>query len=248
MKAMKTILGVAVVLVLMLAGCNAPSGIESADLELRSYTVPQGLEERMVQVLSALMVRGEERVGRAMTGPNGLVLVLAPGSVHAGIDRVLQQLDSTNVDLGAPQTIEITYWLVLGRPAERGDAAAGQDRRLQEIQPALDTIAGEQGATRFEVVERLKVSSVPGEQGAIGGRTVRITQRVSRTGGGLLGDVELEMYQGAGGLRARVALSPDRFVVLGESGIGSRDYKFMNDETVAETLYYVIRARVVEAG
>jgi len=198
MKAMKAMLGVAVILMLALAGCESTSGIESADLELRSYAVPQGLEERMVQVLSALMVKGEERVGRAMTGPNGLVLVLAPQSVHAGIDRVLQQLESTDVDLGAPQTVEITYWLVLGRPAERGDAATVQDRRLQEIQPALDAISGEQGPTRFDVLERLKASSIPGEQGRIGGRTSRVAQRVARSGTGLVGDVEVEMFQGCG--------------------------------------------------
>jgi len=48
-----------------------------------------------------------------MTGPNGLVLVLAPQSVHAGIDRVLRQLESVGVDPVPLETVEITYYAKL---------------------------------------------------------------------------------------------------------------------------------------
>jgi hypothetical protein len=209
----------------------------ASELVLRSYRVPAGLEERVAGLLRTLMLRGEERVGQAMTGPDGLVVVLAPEGLQEGVRRLITELESKDLDLGPAKPVEVTYWLVLARPPK--GAGPADDPRLQEIRGALETVNTRQGPLRFELLERITASGLPGERSEVRGHLAEVRQRISTTGSAIVGDLEVQVQvrPRPAGISTRVTLEPGQFLILGESGMDGDGQ-----------LLYVIRTRLLEGA
>jgi hypothetical protein len=209
------------------------------ELVLRSYAVPEETARRMKQALSQVFYTGgsgandAKFVARADVGPNGQLLVLGTASIHEGVRAMVAELGKTQPT--APQTVEITFWLVLGK---RGEGP--KDPALAEIQGTLDEVAKAEGPSQFSLFERLRVSALDGEHGETRGRSAVAEQRVTLVGPSAVGDIKV--HAGKHHLETRLSFTPGQSIVLGESGYEPEGKPSGGDRDT--TLYYVIRAAV----
>src|SRR5204862_5513126 len=128
------------------------------------------------------------------------------------------------------QTIELHYYVVLGKPAaspQPSPTGAG------DIQAALDEIIKSQGPQAFTVAQRARLSTLNGELGKLEGDKLKIAQKAVQTNDGVDAWVSVD-FSGNDKLESRVHLVPDRIVVLGATGQRS-------DTPDGTTLYYVVR-------
>lgn len=212
--------------------CDEPTAPAPAPVEMRTYAVPAALASEVRGVVDRLLSWGENqpRLGRAALGPGGLLVVSATPTVHAGIEQLVAGLEQAPP--AAPAGIELTYWLVEGRPG--GDVVAPE---LKEMRPVLDAIIAADGMRAFGVLEKLELRTLAGEWGELDGRVARVRQSASVRDGEVLAEVELK--HPTGGLRTHLALPLDTYLVLGQSrGADAPDGGGQLD------LYYVVRARV----
>lgn len=212
------------------------------ELSLRSYAVPEETARRMKQALSQVFNTGgwasadAKYVARADVGPGGQLLVLGTPAIHEGVRAMVAELGKTQPT--APQTVEITFWLVLGKHGE-----GPKDPALVEIQGTLDEIAKAEGPSQFSLHERLKVSALDGEHGETRGRIAIAEQRVNLIGSTAVGDIKV--HAGKHHLETRLSFAPGQSIVLGESGYEPEGKPSGGDRDT--TLYYVIRAAVRSA-
>ena len=217
---------------LALSGCRlqGQDANKERELQLRSYKVPAGAGQQLRAVLSSvLFLEKDKSVGRVSLSPDGQLVVLGPPEVQHGVAQLVRDFPSTQK---APSSVELTYWVLRGKPG--GDTKDAPD--LGEIAQAVKAIAG-QGVGRLELIERLRLRSLVDERAQIQGSGVEISQTASIVDGRVIADLRLHRTQErrANRLETRVQLQPGQLVVLAESGED------------ANTLFYVVRANAAEA-
>jgi hypothetical protein len=221
-----------------LTGCDG-NGAAASDhpepLVLRTYKVPQGLESDVRSMLYTVLGGSESPAGRVTTGPGGTLVVVAPEALHQGIEGLIGEIGGLDSP-AKPVPVKLTYWLVIGRPGGDGSGLAGT-----EIAPVLAEIVNSQGPMRFELLERLELTSTGEERAGMTGATARIQQRASVIQDRVVADVEIAT-SGVGVIETRVQLQPRQFLVLGQAGY--RDSTSRDPLQVDGTLFYVIRPDV----
>jgi hypothetical protein len=143
----------------------------------------------------------------------------------------------------APTAVEVTYWLVLGSPAAEVGAGAG----LGELSKLLDKLAG-LGPMRFELLERLQVRTLDGEQSRVSGRYAKLEQRASVDGSRIELVIEAEVVaQGRPvTLDSALALEAGQFGVLGQVGYAPDVGNMPAGAQDVSVLFYVARAEIVK--
>lgn len=200
------------------------------ELLLRSYDVPAGQQAGDVaRIVGSLLANGGEGFGTARNLPGGRIAVLASEGVHEGVAELVEGLAAGRADTA--RTIGMTYWFVRGLPGE----VAPRPDELRELDEPLSAIEQAQGATSFELLERIRVASVNNERAQVVGREGRVVQVVSTSGGTVVAQVELSVRNNR--IEATVAAPPGRFVVLAEAGM-----RAMSDPEETGTLYVIVRS------
>jgi hypothetical protein len=199
-------------------------------LVLRSYDVPTGSARAVVATLTDTFWIGEneKRVGRAAVTPDGHLLVLAPPNVQDGVQPLIDELAKHPPSL--EQTIELYYFVVLGKPAA---APQPPPPGVSDIQPALDEIVKSQGPQTFTVMQRARLSTLNGTDGKVEADKLKIWQKAAATNDGVDAQVNID-FPGSGKVESRVHLVADRIVVLGSTA--------QHTDASEGTLYYVVRA------
>lgn len=206
---------------------------EAREVGLRAYDVPEGRAEELARVLAGAMPReGDHAIARVTASPDGRVLVAGSQAIQRGVEEVLAEV-ATRPAPPAPPTIDMTYWIVTGRPAEKaGSAGVG----LREVTTALETISKADGPMTFELLEKVRLASMSDEHGFGSGANIkRFEQRASMTGDKkIIAELSIDL-DGPPEIRTRVQLMPDQFLVLGESA---------DPKTPGTRLYYIVRPSV----
>jgi hypothetical protein len=218
-------------------------------LELRSYDVPRAYSGEVVNVVNSLLYRGKdvERLGSVALSPGGQMLVAAPASFHAGVDQLVSKLKSAPV--AAPPAVEMSYWIVLGRPAEETKLPA---EATAEVLPALKELIASQGPMELTFFDQLKLRSSSGDRADVESPHVGISQSVTVLDDKVLAEVDLHHIRGPSRVRARTQLETDKLLVLAEAGFEAKPgdpFYVRGDDSDARTqnitAFYILRAHVV---
>lgn len=236
-----TTAGLALAAAVTFTSCGAPAVPPDADPVLRSYDVPTAARDELRDMLVATLERGQ--LGHVGNGPGSTLLVVAPPHVQASIEAVLRAEPAAPPE---PSQVTLTYRLIVGKPTAapatgRPFTLVGPPRR--ELEPILTEIATADGPTTFALLEEIRLTSVGQGRATAVGRGTLVTQEVISVGDRIVADVSLRQ---PGHMESRVALTPDQFLVVGQSGYaGDRESLFPDDPGTEQlTLYYVMSATV----
>ncbi len=236
----------------LLIGCNQRAAQEQIaelpkgppELLLRTYDVPARQVQRLQAVLTSTFAGlGEYMPARVQGSPNGQLLVVGSAGIHKGVEELIAKMGESK-PLPPPPTIEIEYWLVAGQPANETSIAP----ELKHVAPALQAVAGAQGAMRFDKLESARLRTLSDARGETRGKYASVDQRTSVGPGKVIADIQLETIGGTR-LETRLSLSPDQLTVLGETGIDMANFKSIPVPGEGPfTLFYVVRATVHDAN
>ncbi len=255
--AMSVLLVGAIFSVILGAGCEraaAPAGVgDAAPLELRSYALPEGAQQEAVAIVRQLLDRGKDapRLGSAVAGPGGQLMVTAPASFQAGVADFVEHLRTSPPS--PPPTISLEYWLVFGRPLGAGaDPGKATDLAAFDpaLMPALKAIAKANGPMQLAPGPRVKIAAISGDWASAEDRGWQIKQRATVAQGALLAEVRIQP-ESAAQLETRVQFKPDQLVVLGYAGVRGKAAEVFGDEDAAEgsvTAFYVVRGSLAALG
>jgi len=222
------------------------------EVELRSYTVPEGFDRaEWRDMLRGALALGDRKIGGVRVGPGNTLVVTAPRGVQAGIAELLKELESRGpVARPGPGSVSVNYWVLVGRPLASGDPGSpvriGSGRRniLEKLSPVMDQIASAQGPMEFHLLEQLRLTSIDDSREAeMRGRYVQLSQRVMKDDSGQrLADISISMS--AHNLESRVKIEPGKFVILGQTALNVNGGVVPSglDQADDLMLYYVISA------
>jgi hypothetical protein len=209
-------------------GSQAPA--QPADWELRSYSVAPSERSRVVEALQNLL---KDR-GRVERSPDGRVIVLTAPSTQKQLEReVFDPLAAHKpVPVAAPASLALTYWIVLARPG-KANPDAPAPANLQEIASALPEIKKASGTAEVALLERIRLSSIEGQNAQATGRTFRVNQGASTKDGLITSGIKIDglflptpnqlaiTFPGERDelLKTLVSLRPGQTVVLGQLGL-----------------------------
>ena len=232
----------------LLSGCTERAAQQQSaelskgtpELLLKTYDVPARQVQQIHAVLSNTFAGlGDHMPARVQGSPDGQLLVIGSAGIHRGVEELVAKMAESK-PMPPPPTVEIEYWFVTGQPAK--ETAIGLE--LQQIAAALEAVASAQGAMRFDKLESARLSTLSDERGETSGKHTSIDQRASVSVGKIIADIKLHTIAGAR-LETRLSLSPDKLIVLGETGVNMGNFK--TNPVPGEgpfTLFYVIRATV----
>ncbi|HEY6177580.1 MAG TPA: hypothetical protein VIX73_24150 [Kofleriaceae bacterium] len=213
---------------------------------LRTYQVPAGQEKLVERLLdgttsypvSTVSAQGNQTQfvnPRPHFTGNGYFVLSAPETIHDGVRQLLDELAKHGAPPAQP-SIDATYWLVLGWPSK--DAVISE--RLGDVAPALKTL-GNLGPMRFELLERLELVALDGQEARTTGQVVHIKQTASRDGNMFQLRVEVNTDgEITGKIETAVSVKPGQFAVFGQSGFVPKGAMLTEPKP---TLFYVIRAQ-----
>lgn len=207
------------------ASSSAESAGVDQGLTLKTYKVPSGYAERLRPVLSTVLRQGESTIGRVDFAPDGQLLVVAPPGVQTGIAELVQNLAGTAPE--APPTVEMTYWLVVGRPGLAAEGACGPEGLTcldggegGTLAKALAPVVAQQArGIAVSQLQKLSMMTLESEDGQVSGRGVEVKQVASFSGERIIAHVRIWVEGERGSLMdTRLQFKPDQTVVLGQVG------------------------------
>jgi hypothetical protein len=217
-------------LVTVVTNCHSPPTEDNGVLVLRTYDVPKGSARSVVATLDSTFWVGsdQKRIGRAAITPDGRLAVLATQSVQTGVQTLVEEIAKHPPTF--EQSIELHYFVLLGKPAASPQPPPAG---VSEIQPALDEIARSQGAQAFTLAQRVRLSSLNGDDGKVETEQLKISQKAAQTNDGVDAIIGMQFAKNDK-LETRIHLDADRVVVLGATSQHT-------DAPDGSTLYYVVR-------
>ncbi len=237
---MLPLLAVVLVMVLPSAGCsfseeNAQDGNE---LVMRTYTVAPEYGDELKGVLQGMFNQGGDvpRLGTVRLPREGLVVVTAPASMHAGIEEIIASLGS--VAPTPPPTIQITYWAVQGEVADE----TVWPGRLEHLREALDAMAEVDGPMNFTLQEKIVLNSLSGSYASTDGPYFSVQQTATSHNG----VIHAKIYIRKGPrmeLRTTVRLDPGQLMVLEQAGFTTMVQAA--PELAQTSTYLILQAEVV---
>ena len=214
-----------------------------SELLLKSYEVPAGDALQAERVLHTVFDRLKDKVAaQSSVTPDGQLLVIASKGVHQGVEEFLSKMAKREPQ-PPPPTIQLDYWFVVGQKSNEIAIAAD----LQSIAPALEAVVGANGPMRFDKLEGTRLSTLSDMRGEANGVYSTLEQRASFIGGKVIADLNIAL-RGGSKIETRLSLTPDKLIVLGETGVKMGAFKpspVPGDGPF--TLFYVVRATVRDA-
>jgi hypothetical protein len=212
----------------ILVSCRS-SGGDSNTMELRTYEVPKGTVRTLTSTIDHAFYLGPDKsLGRATVTPDGRVAVLAPQNVQANVQQLIDDIAKHPPTF--EQTMELHYWVVLGKPSK---APEPPPVGANEIQPALDEIVKSQGPQSFTIAKSVRLSSLHDDDSEVESEELKVKQKAVQTNEGLYARIAVA-YGKHDKLDTRVHLTRDKIVILGATGQHG-------DGQDGSTLYYVVR-------
>lgn len=215
-------------------------------LRLASYEVPKNQGSQVQQILARVFSGVKDKVAaRAALSPDGQLVVVAPEGIHGGVKKLIEKMAKRKPP--QPASAEITYWLVVGRPAPKPSYATD----LTRVKSALQAVTSSQGPMEFALLERLRLRTLADHHGRTRGTHADLRQTVSLVGGKVVGDLYISVNgpKGESKLETRVVLDPSKELVLGEAGYRPpADLWPLRTGTANKpsTLFYVIQTRIIK--
>lgn len=219
---------------LALVGCepqhaSQPATPATSDgaLTLRTYQLPPGHGEKVRPILANLLKRGDDDpVGRTAVAPGDRLLVLAPASIHAGVEQFLKEMKTSDAPLEPPPTIALTHWLVVANPGPSPEpdrcgpkgfqCLRGGPEVIKAIE-AVDATHAPGDSMHYALLEQLTIRSLEGEQARLNGGAAMVSQRAGTAGGKIIADLEIRVMRKNGQeLDTRLQFAPNQTVVLGQ--------------------------------
>ena len=238
---MKRTLVLLVFAALAATGCRErPADVFAADPHLRSYSVPHDLATEVRNAVQEALrsQEGQPSRGRASLAPGGRLMVLAPPSVHRGVENLLASLEEAEPQ-PKPSTIEITYWVVAGRAANGRQPAI--PNALREVESVLASTAAALGEQEFGLIERLQLSSRSDARAFTSGAHTSVVQRAYPAGGQIVAHLEINP-NGRASLETEVKINDGQTVVLAQTSIGSGGHLQTNwPAQEGDIVLYIIR-------
>lgn len=237
------LLAALLVLVLPASGCSyAEDKVEQDGDEpvLRSYKVDPQYGDELKSILTDMLNRGGDTpsMGSVRVPRDGLVVVTAPASIHAGIEEIISALGSTSPT--PPPTIRITYWAVQGKVA----AEMAWPASLDQLQEALEAIAQVDGPLTFTLQEKIALNSLSGSHARTDGPYFGIQQKATSRNGVVHADLNIEKGP-AMRVRTSVRLEPGQLMVLEQAGFTTMVQGA--PEMARSSTYIILQAEVVSS-
>jgi len=162
-------------------------------------------------------------------------VLAAPENIQEGVRQLIDEL-AKSPPPPAPASLDATYWLVLGYPAK--DTAISD--RLSDLGPALKALTN-LGPMRFELLERLEVVGVDGDEVRTVGQTAELRQTASHDNDSIGLRIDINANGNPPGkIETTVTVKPNQFAVFGQSGFVPRGAP---ENDPKPTLFYIVRAR-----
>jgi hypothetical protein len=214
-----------------LAACQKGSG-DANPLELHTYAVPKGAARSLETVVKDVFYTGSGSppLGRASITPDGRLAVVAPHAVQAGVQTLVDEV-SKNPPAAEP-TIDLHYWLVVGRPAPTPSAVPPDAKEIEGALAEIQRTNGPQSFTGFQHVDLATLNTMSGN---IEDLNLKISQHAVQTEDGVVASVKIDLVKNPGRLDTMVHLVPDQVVVLASTRPQAAD---AGD---GATLYYLLR-------
>lgn len=160
---------------LLLAGCGGGSGESGTapqdNLVLRTYEVPDGtaLDLRLA-VGNLLRSTSDEggNIGNAAVLDSGRIAVLAPASIHAGVEDVIQNAGEAGRE--EPSRIRFQIWLVEAKAGSSSEIPASLAPVADSLRSVADNLGGAT-FSRMDYVEQVVRSGA--HEASIGGHKLR---------------------------------------------------------------------------
>ncbi len=220
------------VLVVFGLGCHA----QTPDTwELKTYDAPAEVAPELVVALQNLFSVGKDaaKTGQATLAPNHQILVTAPAAYLPGIDALVTAAISKK--RLPPASIQLTYWAVIGRPANEGKTPP----ELQPIAATLEAISKNQGGLQFTPLEVVSLRALSGHSARAEGSELRISQTAAERDGTVVADLEIVRQPARDGPHGKIAtevkIQPGQSIVLGQSGY---------EDKAPASVFYIVRAEV----
>jgi len=215
---------------------------DDVQVVLRSYDVPAGQGQQVNAILSSVFHGVKDKVAaRAALTPDGQLVVVAPPGIHEGLQALLAKMKGRKPV--APPSVEISYWLLVGRPAPSVDLSGFP----AEIEPAVKALVDAQGPMELALLEKLTVRSLSDARGQAAGRYVRAEQIASVSDDKIVADLDLAIQ--ASRFETRVSIPTGKLLVLGQTGFEPPPGLWpirtgVKKETGPATLFYIVRANI----
>jgi hypothetical protein len=215
----------------LLFSCQRP---ESGDpITLRTYEVPSGQGAQLRGLLNMAFVTGDKAppTAKATLTPDGRLVVVGPEKIQEGVSALVNEL--ANKPAATPPTVQIEYWLVLGKPGQPQEPTGA----LKTVAPALQTIESQDGPLELHLLEHLQARSISSDEAQTNGAHVRVRQNATVLGGKILADLSIHSLEGPSALDTRLEIPQGKLIVLGQGNYSGKTA----DEGA---LYYIVRASI----
>jgi hypothetical protein len=165
---------------------------------------------------------------------DGNLLVLGSVVVQAGVAELVD--DVVKHPVPPSRTVELKYWLVVGRPQAKAEIPADID---PEIRPALQEIAKRSRPQGFSSIERVSIASNTGQEGRAIAPNVEVRQTAWDNVDHVDANIEIKLMDKdhRNQLQTRVDLAQDQTLVLGATG-----YEQPSEKSGGATLYCLVQA------
>lgn len=230
------------------AAVAVPDGQPLAHV-LKTYEIPPGHAKSLERLLRGnsypiqIVTKDGAQTQFVRLNPqftrSGFFVLSAPETIHAGVAEILAKVAASKPTEGPP-SLEVTYWLVLAWPTDKGEAEVPADLAVIGKQLAETT---ELGPRRFELLERLDITALDGEEGKTHGQYGIVRHTASSVGDAVELRLDITIMGGRkeAGLETAVSIRPNQLAVLGQVGyIPARPAAEGSD---MPTLLFVARAR-----
>jgi hypothetical protein len=236
-------------------GCdNCQAGSQAGyvpNIVMKTYKVPTGQEKLVERLLHdttsyPISVVSAQGAQTQLINPkphftgNGYFVLSAPENIQEGVRQLMDEL-AKNPPAPAPASIDATYWLVVGYPSK--DTTVSD--RLAELAPVVKSL-GNLGAMRYELLERLEVVGIDGDEVRTQGQSAELKQTASRDNDSISLRIEINAAgDPPGKIDTTVTVKPGQFAVFGQSGFVPRGQGSATPPATdaKPTLFYVVRAR-----
>ncbi len=199
---------------------------------IRAYDVPDGSAVRY-RSMARTLLKGSRSRGEVAIAPDGRLVIAASASVHADLASLFER---TGEVAPAPVAVALTYWVVSAKRASAPVTAPVTEPALAEIGDSLSALSKRQGGLSFRLVDRIAIQSSTEARASHRGERTEVEQLLQSRGGVLVADLKIRTEAGkVGSLSTRVAVVPDKAMIIGETAVG---------EGTDETLIYLVRATV----